>query len=60
MSNIFKGWWLTILREYFAGQALAGLLAGKEHHFQKGTPSAEIAAAAYDLAAAMIAERELD
>ena len=45
-------------REWFAGQALMGMLADSESHFKKGTPSAEIAMAAYDLADAMIAARD--
>ena len=46
------------LRDYFAGQALAGLLAGAPHHFPIGAPSEQIANAADDLADAMIAARE--
>ena len=45
-------------RDYFAGQALAGLLAGARHHFPIGAPSKQIAAAADDLADAMIAARD--
>ena len=46
------------LRDYFAGQALTGLLAGARHHFPIGAPSKQIALAAYDLADAMIAARD--
>ena len=46
------------LRDYFAGQALVGLLAGARDHFPIGAPSKQVAAAADDLADAMIAERE--
>ena len=42
------------LRDYFAGQALAGLLAFPGKDF----PSSVIALGAYDVADAMLAERE--
>ena len=54
-GNEWKG---MTLRDYFAGQALAGLLAGARHHFPIGAPSEQIANAADDLADAMIAKRD--
>ena len=44
------------LRDYFAGQALAGVLANQESTSLDGTPE-EFAADAYSFADAMLAER---
>ena len=47
------------LRDWFAGQALAGMLAngqGPNTHWLNG-PSSDVASHAYDIANAMLAER---
>ena len=50
---IFDDQYTTILRDYFAGQALAGLLAGNQaHHTSPGTPTR-----AYEIADAMLGAR---
>lgn len=48
------------LRDYFAGQALAGMMAGEAGHPSSPATSKDIAEFAYIMADAMIAERSKD
>ena len=51
---IFDDQYTTILRDYFAGQALAGLLAGNQaHHTSPGTPTR-----AYEIADELLEARQ--
>jgi hypothetical protein len=45
------------LRDWFAGQALAGMLAANPRHQSDGSPSEHAARASYMMADAMLAER---
>lgn len=45
------------LRDYFAGQALTGILAGDMHIPGTADPNPFVAGVAYDVADAMLAER---
>jgi hypothetical protein len=46
------------LRDWFAGQALAGILAGNHPITRGEAPTEDCAAAAYTMADAMLAERK--
>ncbi len=46
------------LRDYFAGQALAGMSTHTPHDYSKGACNASLADRAYAVADAMLAERE--
>ena len=67
LGNVgYKSEWLTedgmSLRDYFAGQALAGVLANPtlEQHDKTISGAEAVAIGAYDIADAMLAERNKD